>query len=335
MIFPPVEELFEGVRNGDRAMLARGITLMESARPDHRERAKALLDACLPLSGTAIRIGITGAPGTGKSTFIESLGVRLAMRENRRVAVLAYDPASERTGGSILGDKTRMTRLATHPNAFVRPAPGKRRAGGIGDGTRQSIILCEAAGYDTVFVETVGSGQAETTVSDMVDLLMLLTLPGSGDELQGVKRGVMEEADIVVFTKEDAHAPKAMRLDARRMKAALRLFPPKESGWTPTVHTCSAQKESGLDMIRKDMREYERLVKSSEYLARRRRKQIGCWLRETLEARLLETARADASVNRLLEEYEKRAARREIAVTAAADLVLKAFLEREEREGGG
>lgn len=325
MIFPPVEKLFEGIRDGDRALLARGITLMESAHPDHRKRARALLDACLPLSGTAIRIGITGAPGVGKSTFIESLGVRLVVNENRRVAALAYDPASERTGGSILGDKTRMTRLAAHPNAFVRPAPGKRRAGGVGDGTRESIILCEAAGYDTVFVETVGSGQAETTVSDMVDFLMLLTLPGSGDELQGVKRGVMEQAEIVVFTKEDAHTPKAMRLEARRMKSALRLFPLKESGWIPTVHTCSAQKESGLDMIRKDMREYERLVKSSEYLARRRRKQIASWLCETLEARLLETVRADASVNRLLKEYEERAARREIAVAAAADLVLKAF----------
>ena len=332
MTFPPVEKLFEGIRAGDRAMLARGITLVESAQANHREPAQTLLDACLPLSGKAIRVGITGAPGVGKSTFIEAFGTRLVSSGNRRVAVLAYDPASERTGGSILGDKTRMTRLATHPNAFVRPAPGKRRSGGIGGGTRQSTILCEAAGYDTIFVETVGSGQAETIVCDMVDFLMLLTLPGSGDELQGVKRGIMEQADMVILTKEDAHSPKVMRLEARRMKTALRLFPPKESDWTPPVHTCSAQEETGLDIIRKDMGDYERLVKTSGYLAVRRHRQIGCWLRETFEARLLDAVRADARVTRLLEEYEEQAARHEIAVTAAADLLLKAFREGGERE---
>ena len=307
-------------------MLARGITLMESAHIRHRERAEALLEACLPLSGKAIRIGIAGSPGVGKSMFIEALGARMVASEHRRLAVLAYDPASERTGGSILGDKTRMVRLSAHPNAFVRPAPGKRRAGGIGDGTRQSIILCEAAGYDTVFVETVGSGQAETSVSHMVDFLMLLTLPGSGDELQGVKRGVMEEADMVIFTKEDAHTTKVMRLEARRMKAALHLFPLKESGWSPTVHTCSAHTESGLEMICKDMLEYERMATSSDYLARRRRKQVGSWLRETLEARLLEALRTDEEVARLLETGEERAARREISVAAATDRILKAFL---------
>lgn len=308
-------------------MLGRGITLAESSEARSRERAEALLEACLPFSGKAIRFGVAGAPGVGKSAFIEALGMQMVDVENRRVAVLAYDPASERTGGSILGDKTRMTRLAAHPNAFVRPSPGKRRAGGVGDGTRQSIILCEAAGYDTVFVETVGSGQAETAVSDMVDFLALLTLPGSGDELQGVKRGVMERADMVVFTKEDAHPPEKIRLDVRRMKAALRLFPPKESGWTPSVRACSARNESGLDAIRKEMRNYERLVESSEYLARRRRRQIGCWLRETLETRLLEALRADGETARMLETCEARAARREISVGAAADQVLKAFLE--------
>ncbi|MXW63441.1 MAG: methylmalonyl Co-A mutase-associated GTPase MeaB [Bacteroidetes bacterium SB0662_bin_6] len=327
MTFPSAEELFEGIRDRDRVMLARGITLVESTHADHWEQAKALLDICLPLSGKASRIGITGAPGVGKSTFIEAFASRLISSENRRVAVLAYDPASERTGGSILGDKTRMTRLSNHPKAFVRPAPGKRQAGGIGGGTRQSIILCEAAGYDTVFVETVGSGQAETRVSDMVDFLMLLTLPGSGDELQGVKRGVMEEADMVILTKEDAHSPKAVRLGARHMKTALRLFPPKESDWTPPVHTCSAQEETGLDIIRKDLADYEQLVRTSGYLEARRRRQIGSWLRETFDARLLETVRADAGVSRLLEEYEEQAARHEIAVTAAVDLLLKAFLE--------
>ena len=331
MIFPSLEKLFEGIRAGDRVMLARGITLMESTHADHRGLAKALLEACLPLSGKASRIGITGAPGVGKSTFIEAFANRLISSEDRRVAVLAYDPASERTGGSILGDKTRMTRLASHANAFVRPTPGKRQAGGIGNGTRQSIILCEAAGYDTVFVETVGSGQAETRISDMVDFLLLLTLPGSGDELQGVKRGVMEEADMVVLTKEDAHSPKIMRLEARRMKTALRLFPPKESDWTPPVHTCSAQEETGLDIIRKELGDYEQLVRTSGYLEKRRRRQIGSWLRETLDARLLDAVRADAGVNRLLEEYEEQAARHEIAVTAAVDILLKAFLEGDEK----
>ncbi len=333
-MFPSVEKLFEGIRAGDRVMLARGITLVESAHADHRELAKALLEACLPMSGKASRIGITGAPGVGKSTFIEAFASRLISSENRRVAVLAYDPASERTGGSILGDKTRMTRLASDPNAFVRPAPGKRQAGGIGGGTRQSIILCEAAGYDTVFVETVGSGQAETRVSDMVDFLMLLTLPGSGDELQGVKRGVMEEADMVVLVKEDANSPKVMRLEARRMKTALRLFPPKESDWTPPVHTCSAQEETGLDIIRKDLGDYEQLVRTSGYLEKRRRRQIGSWLRETLEARLLDAVRADERVNRLLEEYEEQAARHETGVTAAVDILLKAFLEGDAGDDG-
>lgn len=327
MIFPPAEKIFKGVRAGDRVMLARGITLVESTHADHWERAKALLDACLPLSGKASRIGITGAPGAGKSTFIDVFGSRLISVEKRRVAVLACDPASERTGGSILGDKTRMTRLASNPHAFVRPAPGTRQTGGIGGGTRQSIILCEAAGYDTIFVETVGAGQAETMVSDMVDFLMLLTLPGSGDELQGVKRGVMEHADMVVFTKEDAHSTKAVRLGARHMKTALRLFPPRESEWTPSVHTCSAQEETGLDIIRKDLRDYEQLVRNSGYLAVRRRRQTGCWLRQAFDTRLLETVRTDTRANRLLEEYEEKAARNEIGVTAAVDILLKAFLE--------
>ena len=332
MTFPPLEELFEGIRVGNRAMLARGITLVESAQTGRRELAQTLLDACLPLSGKAIRVGISGAPGVGKSTFIEAFGTRLVSSENRRVAVLAYDPASERTGGSILGDKTRMTRLARHPNAFVRPTPGKRRSGGVGGATRQSIVLCEAAGYDTIFVETVGSGQAETKVSDMVDFLMLLTLPGSGDELQGVKRGVMEEADMVVLTKEDAHSTKAIRLEARRMKAALRLFPARESDWTPSVYTCSAQEESGLDIISKDLGDYEQLVKTSGYLEKRRRRQIGCWLRETLDAHLFDAVRADPRVSSLLAEYEEQAARHEIGVTEAADLLLKAFREGSERQ---
>ncbi len=327
MTFPPLKELLEGIRAGDRTMLARGITLMESAHVDHRELANALLDACLPLSGKASRIGVTGAPGVGKSTFIEAFGNRLIASENRRVAVLAYDPVSERTGGSILGDKTRMTRLASNPNAFVRPAPGKWRSGGIGGGTRQSIVLCEAAGYDTIFVETVGAGQAEARVSNMVDFLILLTLPGSGDELQGVKRGVMEQADMVVLTKEDAYSPRVVRLAARRMKAALRLFPARESDWTMPVYTCSAREKIGLDIIRKDLGDYEQIVETSGYLEKRRQRQIGCWLRETLDARLLDAVRADAKVNRLLEEYEEQAAQHEIGVAEAADVLLKAFMK--------
>ncbi len=322
---PSVPDLVEGVRSGDRFALGRAITLVESSRTDHRAAADQLLQACLSLSGASLRVGITGVPGVGKSSFIDALGVRLLDEEDRRLAVLAVDPSSTLSRGSILGDKTRMPQLAARSNAFIRPSPSGTSPGGVAARTREAIFLCEAAGFDTVFVETVGVGQAETAVDSMVDFFLLLALAGAGDELQGIKRGIVEMADAIAVTKADGGNKEAAERAKNQFARALRLFPPTASGWQPTVRTCSAWTGAGLDTIWGDVLDYERTTRASGYFETHRRDQARFWLRETLDEQLLEALHRDADVAATLAAYEERVLRREVTASAAAEAILDAF----------
>ena len=275
----------EGVRSGDRAILSQAITLIESSRPADEEKARAILERCMSATGTALRIGITGVPGVGKSTFIDALGARL-VRDGHRLAVLAVDPSSERSGGSILGDKTRMEALAAEPGAYIRPSPTGGSLGGVARRTRESILLCEAAGFDLVFVETVGVGQAETTVHSMTDIFLLLALAGAGDELQGVKRGVVEMADIVAVTKADGANREAAARAQDDYRQALRLFPSAHWGWATPALTCSAATGEGLDQVWEKIQAYETLARRCGFFDDKRRQQARHWMMQTIEHRL-------------------------------------------------
>ncbi|OBF84017.1 ATPase/protein kinase, partial [Mycobacterium sp. 852002-51163_SCH5372311] len=269
-----VEALAKAVRDGDRAALPRAITLLESTREDHREQAQQLLLELTPDSGNAHRVGITGVPGVGKSTAIDALGVHL-IEHGHRVAVLAVDPSSTRTGGSILGDKTRMGRLAAHPDAYIRPSPTSGTLGGVAKATRETIVLLEAAGFDVILIETVGVGQSEVAVANMVDTFVLLTLARTGDQLQGIKKGVLELADIVVVNKADGkHLPEA-RSAARELSSAIRLIYPRETLWRPPVLTMSAMEETGLSELWDTVQRHcQVLGDAGEFEARRRAQQV-------------------------------------------------------------
>lgn len=319
-----VQDLLDAMRRGDRAALARAITLVESTRQDHRKAAGDLLDASLPFAGSSLRVGVTGVPGVGKSTFIETLGTRL-VQTGGRIAVLAVDPTSALSGGSILGDKTRMQKLASDPNAFVRPSPSGGSPGGVARRSREVIFLCEAAGYDTIFVETVGVGQAETAVHSLVDFFLLLALAGAGDELQGIKRGIVEMADGIAITKSDGANKEAAARARSQFKAALQLFPPTESGWNPPVHACSAVTGEGMIDIWQDILEFERMTRDSGHFEERRRTQAEHWLYQTLDERLIDALHDDPTVSGLLDEYEAKVVRREVSASAAADAILNAF----------
>src|SRR6476659_8697959 len=271
---PPVSELAAAVRSGDRAALPKAITLVESTRADHREQAQQLLLELMPDSGDAMHVGITGVPGVGKSTMIEALGMHL-IEQGHRVAVLAVDPSSTRTGGSILGDKTRMANLAVHPDAYIRPSPTSGTLGGVARANRETIVLLEAAGFDVILVATVGVGQSEVTVADMVDTFVFLTLARTGDQLQGIKKGVLELADIVVVNKADgAHAVEAKRA-ARELAGAIRLIHPRDTLWRPPVLTMSALEGSGLAELWGTVADHRRvLTDAGEFDARRRTQQV-------------------------------------------------------------
>lgn len=281
-----VTQLLEGIRKGDRMLIARAITLTESASPQHREKAIALLEACYPESGGAWRIGITGTPGAGKSTFIESFGMHL-VQQGRKLAVLAIDPSSRMSKGSILGDKTRMQELAKHPDVFIRPTASGDYAGGVASATREAIIILEAAGFDTIFVETVGVGQSETAVFDITDLFVLLLIPGAGDELQGIKRGIMELADIILINKADGGNIDRAKLAAAEVSRAVHLFQPKSSAWVTKVQTCSALERSNLDQIWADIQAYFTQINKSGHLQENRRIQHRQWFRDQLQDALL------------------------------------------------
>jgi len=319
-----VDEYLEGILSNDRTVLSRAITLIESARPDHREKAQDIIERCLSHSGDSLRIGITGVPGVGKSTFIESLGNHI-IGKGHKLAVLAIDPTSTRTRGSILGDKTRMETLANNPDAFIRPSPTSGSLGGVARKTRETIYLCEAAGYDTVFIETVGVGQSETAVHSMVDFFLLLMLAGAGDELQGIKRGIIEMADLLSVNKIDSSDEAEVRKAVREYKNALHLYPEPESGWSPRVVTCSALTGEGIPEIWDLIGEYTSQTRESGYFQENRRRQAKNWMYETIQSRLMESFYSDPEVKKRIDEIEKRVLGGEMSSFKAAQVLLDLF----------
>jgi len=278
-------ELAQQIIEGNRTALGQGITLLESTLPEHEQKAQELLKLCLPHSQKSIRVGVTGIPGVGKSTFIEAFG-KLLTGKGKKIAVLAIDPTSERTHGSILGDKSRMHELAADENAFIRPSPSSGILGGVANKTRESIILCEAAGFDIILIETVGVGQSETTVSNLADFFLLLMLAGAGDELQGIKRGIMELADALIITKSDGDNSIKAKNAAMEYKRALHLFPAKENGWIPQVSTCSALDKTGLDTIWELIEKYNNQMQANSYFMGNRNKQNNYWLHHIIKHEL-------------------------------------------------
>ncbi|MCW5943788.1 MAG: methylmalonyl Co-A mutase-associated GTPase MeaB [Fimbriimonadaceae bacterium] len=282
------EMLGEGVFAGDPVALSMAITLIESSRTEDQEPAQRLLDLCAARAGKAVRVGITGVPGVGKSTFIETLGLRLLVAQSRKLAVLAVDPTSQVSGGSILGDKSRMAGLAAHPRSFIRPSPAGKTLGGVTRRTRETMLLCEAAGFDLVFVETVGVGQSELAVHGMVDCFLLLTLAGGGDELQGIKRGVMEMADLIAVTKADGDNVRAAELARQRYENAVHLFGATPSGWHAPTLLCSAVTGEGVDDVWSTVERFVAHERSTGFFERRRNEQRRAWFREQVETRVLD-----------------------------------------------
>ena len=319
---PDVPALAKGVLDGSRTTLARAVTLVESRRPDHRTVAQELLLELLPRAGGAHRVGISGVPGVGKSTFIEELGTRLT-GAGRRVAVLAVDPSSVRTGGSILGDKTRMARLAVDGNAFVRPSPSAGTLGGVARATRETIVLMEAAGFDVVLVETVGVGQSEVTVAGMVDTFLLLTIARTGDQLQGIKKGILELADVVAVNKADGSHERDARAAARELAGALRMVAPaRDAAWRTPVLACSAQTGAGLDDVWTAVERHRTTLETAGELETRRADQQVLWMWATVRDRLMDRLRDDPAVRAALPELEAAVRAGELTATLAAEAVL-------------
>jgi LAO/AO transport system kinase len=323
-----LSELAEQVVEGDRRALARAITTVESTRADHRDEAAELLTEVLPHAGGAIRIGISGAPGSGKSTFIETFGLRLIER-GHRVAVLAVDPSSTRTGGSILGDKTRMGDLTRSDAAFVRPSPTAGTLGGVARRTREAMLLCEAAGFDVVMVETVGVGQSEVAVAGMVDLFVLLIAPGAGDELQGIKRGIIELADIVVVNKNDGELAATAKTTATDYSSALRLVRSKTTAWTPRVVLVSALEGTGIDELWETVEEFRAGLDAAGELERRRAEQDREWMWSEVAESLMDSLRHDDRVAELVDRLEAQVTAGEVSPAAAARQILDAFQNSE------
>ena len=280
-------EYFNGIKSGNRTILSKAITLIESANPKHQQIAEELIELCLPHSGKSIRIGITGVPGVGKSTFIEALGNYLTEDKDYKIAVLAIDPSSKKSGGSILGDKTRMNELSVNKNAFVRPSPSAGTLGGVAKATRETIILCETAGFDTILIETVGVGQSEIEVKSMVDFFLLLMLAGAGDELQGIKRGIMEIADAVIINKADNDNLEKAKLASREYKNALHLFPPNTNNWIPEVATCSAYEKTGISDVWTIIEKFKHQTISNGSFKDNRKQQAKYWLEQTINNNLM------------------------------------------------
>jgi LAO/AO transport system kinase len=321
---PDIATLTRRVRDGDRAMLARAITLIESKRADHQNKAHALVQALLPDTGEAIRVGITGAPGVGKSTSIDVLGSYLTGR-GHKVAVLAVDPSSTRTGGSILGDKTRMGRLAVDDNAFVRPSPASGTLGGVAAKTRETMLLCEAAGFDVVLVETVGIGQSETAVADMTDFFLALMLPGAGDELQGIKKGLVELADMIAINKADGDNVQRAKAAAAEYRAALHILTPRSPNWTPPVLTYSALTGIGIaELWAQVVAHRERMTKTGERDMLRREQQVK-WMWSMLNDHVLERLKSDAAVRARLPALEAAVSEGRLSPPLAAAEIIGAM----------
>jgi LAO/AO transport system kinase len=317
-----VDELAAAVRRRDRAALPRAITLVESTRPDHREQAQQLLLALMPDAGSAHHVGITGVPGVGKSTTIEALGMYLIER-GHRVAVLAVDPSSTRTGGSILGDKTRMPRLAAHADAYIRPSPTSGTLGGVAKATRETIVLLEAAGFDVILVETVGVGQSEVAVANMVDTFVFLTLARTGDQLQGIKKGVLELADIVVVNKADGEHVREARKAARDLSGAIRLIYPRETLWRPPVLTMSALEGTGLEELWETVERHQKVLsEAGEFEARRRAQQVD-WTWQMVRDTVLDRMLSNPAVRKARAGVERQVLAGELTPAMAAQQILK------------
>lgn len=317
----PKETLAGRVRSGDRRALARAITLVESTRADHRDEATALITDILPAAGNSIRLGITGVPGVGKSTFIEAFGLHL-IDQGHRVAVLAVDPTSRRSGGSILGDKTRMEDLSRHPDAFVRPSPAGETLGGVARRTREAMLLCEAAGFDVIIVETVGVGQSETAVADMTDMFLLLLAPGGGDDLQGIKKGIVELADLLIVNKADGDLEAAAGRVAADYQNALTLLRAASPLWTPKVLACSALENRGIDEIWEAVLAYRDALEPAGALKSRRADQARAWMWSEISDGLLDKVRRDEACKSLIKDLEADVSDGTASPSAAAQQVL-------------
>ncbi|TKB09117.1 methylmalonyl Co-A mutase-associated GTPase MeaB [Desulforhopalus sp. IMCC35007] len=325
-MFTSATDYVSGILAGDRRTLARTITLIESVLPAHQELARKIVDQLLPHTGKSVRIGITGVPGAGKSTYIESFGTMLT-EKGHRVAVLAIDPSSTRSGGSILGDKTRMEKLAVNDRAFIRPSPSSGTLGGVGRKTRETMLACEAAGYDVVIIETVGVGQSETTVASMVDFFLVLMIAGAGDELQGIKKGVLEVADAIVINKADGDNINRAKMARREYEAALHMLMPASANWSPPVLTCSSLFSEGIETIWETILDHkQRFIKSGEFDVKRREQALE-WMHFLLEDGLRTWFYTNPEVAQLLPGLKKDIAQLKISPTAAADRLL-ALLKR-------
>jgi len=325
-----VDEYVKGILGGNISILSQAITLVESSLPEHHTIAQQVIEQCLPHTGHSIRIGITGVPGVGKSTFIESLGVQIT-EKGHKLAVLAIDPSSERSKGSILGDKTRMEQLASDANAFIRPSPSAGSLGGVARKTRESVVLCEAAGFDVVFIETVGVGQSETAVHSMVDCFLLLMLAGAGDELQGIKRGIMEMADILAITKADGANVQKAQIARAEYAGALHLFPPADSGWDPHVLTCSAFEKASIVTLWNTIEEYIAHTKSNGYFAEKRQLQAKYWMFESVNEALKESFYFNPTIKTMIAKAERDVLSNEITSFSAAKLLLDQYFDQLKR----
>lgn len=319
-----LDALLTGLRNGDRQTLAESITLVESTRPEDMRLAAELVQACLPFSGNSIRVGITGVPGVGKSTFIESFG-KVLVDHGLKVAVLAIDPSSSTSGGSILGDKTRMQDLSVNEQVFIRPSAAGATLGGVARKTRESIYVCEAAGFDVILIETVGVGQSETLVHSMVDFFLLLMLAGAGDELQGIKRGIMEMADALVITKADGDNAKKAQMASREYANAMHLFPPKQSDWTAQSFTCSSYQNENIDKVWQVIESFVNQTKINGWFETHRKLQDKYWLAETLKEMILNDFFGDDSLVDELKKAEGKVFSGELTSFHAAELVYELF----------
>ncbi len=323
---PTAGELVEGILRGDITTLARAVTLVESLQPAHQAIAQEVIEKCLPHSGRSRRIGITGVPGAGKSTSIDAFGMHV-LQQGHRLAVLAIDPSSERTKGSILGDKTRMEKLSQERDAFIRPSPSAGSLGGVARKTRETIVLCEAAGYDTIFVETVGVGQSETAVHSMVDFFLLIQLAGTGEELQGIKRGIMEMADGIVINKADGDNIERAQLAQAQFRNALHLFPPTASGWTPQVLTYSGYFALGIDEVWKMIDDYFEFVKANGYFETKRREQSRYWMYETINELLRRNFYDNPEIQTMLRANERLVLANELSSFVAAHNIVNHYFE--------
>ena len=320
------EAYVEGILNGDIPLLSKAVTLIESSKKEHQQVAQEIIKQCLPYSGKSLRIGITGVPGVGKSTFIEALGSYITSKGGK-LAVLAIDPSSERSKGSILGDKTRMEDLSGDKNAYIRPSPSAGSLGGVARKTRETIILCEAAGFDHIFIETVGVGQSETAVHSMTDFFLLLMLAGAGDELQGIKRGIMEMADLIAINKADGNNLERAEMARVQYKNAIHLFPMKDSGWDPCVLTCSAYTKTGIEAIWDQIEDYKNRTSGNGYFFKRRNEQLIYWMHETIEEQLRRNFYDNPDIKEKVKLFEDNILKAKMTSFMAAGELLNIYSE--------